>query len=255
MTAFCVRFLLVSIFLSFLSFFLPDVSQAWFDETHIAVAKAAGYRKCYNAAGPDIAKAKLRDDKIKDEIIPNYEKQNHYFENHANKEVTAAMVLEQRRSYDAPGDSEGHLYGAIAESLKRYRDRPGYAEDLFAYAVHYIGDLSQPFHNTSDASPDKSLHKMNDGIVEDEVLENVGRIKEHIYDISLPLQSFDDGLAREIARIANISRDLAGRVRLRKDGKMTKEEAYMQLGHSASLLRAVVKVLNKDNLGPCPVCK
>jgi hypothetical protein len=91
--------------------------------------------------------------------------------------------------------------------------------------------------------------------VEDEVLENIGRIKEHMYDIALSPQSFDDGLAREIARVANLSRDLAGRVRQRKDGKMTKEEAYTQLGHSASLLRAVLNVLDKDNLGPCPICK
>jgi hypothetical protein len=252
MTASCIRILLY--FIS-LSFFLPAASRAWFDETHIAVAKASGYRKCYNAAGPDIAKAKLRDDKIKYEKIPDYEEQNHYFENHANKEVTAAMVLEQRRNYDTPGDREGHLYGAIVESLKRYRDGVGYREDLIAFSVHYIGDLSQPFHNAIDASPGKSLHRTNDGVVEDEVLENIGRIKEHMYDIALSPQSFDDGLAREIARVANLSRDLAGRVRQRKDGKMTKEEAYTQLGHSASLLRAVLNVLDKDNLGPCPICK
>jgi hypothetical protein len=247
MVTLCIRILLFSISLSF---FLPGVSRAWFDETHIAVAKAAGYRKCYNAAGPDIAKAKLGADKI-----PDHEGRNHYFDNRDNKEVTAAMVLAQRRNYDAPGDSEGHLYGAIVESLKRYRDRPGYAEDLFAYAVHYIGDLSQPFHNAIDGSADKVLHRANDGVVEEEVLENIGRIREHMYDIDLSPQSFDDGLAREIARIANISRDLAGRVRLRKDGKMTKEEAYTQLGHSASLLRAVLNVLDKNNIGPCPICK
>lgn len=36
---------------------------------------------------------------------------------------------------------------------------------------------------------------------------------------------------------------------------MTKEEAYVQLGHSVSLLRAVLNILDKDNIGPCPVCK
>ena len=35
---------------------------------------------------------------------------------------------------------------------------------------------------------------------------------------------------------------------------MTPEEAYTQLGHSASLLQAVLMVLDKDNIGLCPVC-
>jgi len=40
----------------FLSF--PNISLAWHDETHLAIAKAAGYQKWYNTAGPDIAKVK-----------------------------------------------------------------------------------------------------------------------------------------------------------------------------------------------------
>ncbi len=68
-------------------------------------------------------------------------------------------------------------------------------------------------------------------------------------------QNFENSLAGEIARIANISRTLAFKVRQRKDQVMTKEEAYTQLGHSASLLRAVLDVLDRDNVGPCPVCK
>ena len=41
----------------------------WFDETHLAVAKAAGYHKWYNVVGPDIAKIKAGD----------VEKYNHFF--------------------------------------------------------------------------------------------------------------------------------------------------------------------------------
>ena len=36
----------------------PGTLSAWFDETHIAVAKAAGYQKWYNAAGADMIKLK-----------------------------------------------------------------------------------------------------------------------------------------------------------------------------------------------------
>ncbi len=34
-------------------------SDAWFDETHLAIAKAAGYAKWFNAAGPDMIKEKM----------------------------------------------------------------------------------------------------------------------------------------------------------------------------------------------------
>ena len=36
--------------------FLPAISHAWFDETHLAIPKAAGYSKWYNAAAADVAK-------------------------------------------------------------------------------------------------------------------------------------------------------------------------------------------------------
>jgi hypothetical protein len=39
----------------------PSSSSAWFDETHLAIAKVAGYQKWFNAAGPDVAKIKMGD--------------------------------------------------------------------------------------------------------------------------------------------------------------------------------------------------
>lgn len=228
-------------------------SWAWFDETHIAVAQAAGYRKCYDAAAPDIAKVNLRYTAAKDAGVKNIEEDNHYFDNVGNREVTAAMVLAQAGKYNTTGDVEGHLYGAIIAALRDYRKQreTGYAEEFMVFAAHYIGDLSQPFHNTAG---DKAVHIANDGVVEAGVLGNVRKIRDHMYEITLTRTNFEDDLAREIARIANISRALASRVILRTDRVMTREEAYAQLGHSASLLRAVLNVLDGDNIGPCPVC-
>ena len=31
----------------------PSFSNAWYDETHVAMAKAAGYSKWFNSAGPE----------------------------------------------------------------------------------------------------------------------------------------------------------------------------------------------------------
>jgi hypothetical protein len=36
-------------------------SHAWFDETHLAVAKVTGYHKWFNSAGTDVARIKLGD--------------------------------------------------------------------------------------------------------------------------------------------------------------------------------------------------
>jgi len=60
-----------------------------------------------------------------------------------------------------------------------------------------------------------------------------------MYPINLKPNNFEKDLANEIARIANDARGL-GR-KLRKENRdMTKEEAYRQLGHSASLLKAIL---------------
>jgi len=65
-----------------------------------------------------------------------------------------------------------------------------------------------------------------------------------MYAIKLNRDDFEADLAREIARIANISRKLGYKLRAEKRS-MTKEEAYEQLGHSASLLKAVLRHHNQ----------
>ncbi|MGW8272555.1 MAG: hypothetical protein ACWGN7_04105, partial [Thermodesulfovibrionales bacterium] len=45
--------LLLMIALSLAVFLPAEEAYAWHDETHLAVAKAAGYFKWYNAAGAD----------------------------------------------------------------------------------------------------------------------------------------------------------------------------------------------------------
>ncbi|MGA2732840.1 MAG: hypothetical protein ABSG35_09625 [Syntrophobacteraceae bacterium] len=209
----------------FLSF--PNISLAWHDETHLAIAKAAGYQKWYNAAGADIAKIKAGDK----------EGYNHYSNNPPDTLVTPKMVLDQVNRYNDPTDEDGHLYGAIIASLRDYRSAKAegkYAEYHMAYCAHYVGDLSMPLHNTLFNEFNRQHHAAMDGIVEDEVLNHLERIK--IYPIQI---KSEDDLVREIARIANLSMKLG--YRLEAENRMlTKEEAYIQLGHSASLLKAIL---------------
>jgi hypothetical protein len=171
------------------------------NETHLAIAKAAGYNKWDSSAGAEITKMKAGD----------VEQYNHYFNNKDNVEVTPEMVLDQVKRYNNPNDNEGHLYGAIIASLREYIEatRTGkYAEHYLAFCAHYIGDLSQPLHNIQYDDFNKAHHVINDGIVEAEVSENIPKIKRNIYPIILRPENFKEDLAKEIARIANISRQL-----------------------------------------------
>lgn len=209
---------------------------AWHDKTHLTVAKVAGLASWYNAAGPDLAKIKAG----------NIESYNHYFNNNAEAEVTAQMVLDQIERYNLRNkllDFEGHLYGAIIASLRAYEkdSREGkYAKYHLAYCVHYMADLSQPLHNIPYDVFNQTFHNQSDGIVEETILNEPQQIIRHMYDIPLSTDHFEADLAREIARIANLSRKLGYKLRA-ENRALTKEEAYVQLAHSASLFKAVLR--------------
>lgn len=206
--------------------FIPSNSTAWHDETHIAIAKVAGYYKWYNAAGADIAKVKAG----------KIEGHNHYRNNPPGTVVTPEMVLAQAEKYNQI-EEDGHLYGAIIASFKdyiAYRKIGKLGDNHFAYCIHYIGDLSQPLHNTLYNRFNREHHKTIDGIINDEVLDNLQKII--LYPIKI---ESEEDLAREIARIANISIDLGYKIQ-KEDRLLSKGEAYTQIGHSASLLRAIL---------------
>ena len=205
----------------------PSTSSAWFDETHLAIAKVAGYPKWFNAAGPDVAKLKMGDK----------EGHNHFVNNPRGTVVTPEMVLAQVERYNQK-DPVGHLYGAIVASVRDYieaKKRGRYAEYHLAYCAHYIGDLSQPLHSILYSDYNKRNHTKTDGVINDGILDNLEAIK--VYDIEIKTE---EDLAKEIARIANLSMALG--YKLEDEGRMlSREEAYQQISHSASLFRAVLR--------------
>jgi len=216
---------------------LPEPSRAWFDQTHLAVARAAGYQHWYNAAAADVAKIKAGP----------IEDKNHFYNNDRNAEVTAKTVLGQAGRYNNPKDDEGHLYGAIVSSLREFRKARAagqYAEYHMAFAAHYIGDLSQPLHNIPHDKFNKTHHAINDGIVDRNVLDRIGEIQKNMPDVTIRKDHFEADLAEVIAEIANRSHRLG--LKLRAENRdMTEEEAYAQQGLSASLLKAVLKSLGE----------
>jgi hypothetical protein len=218
-----------------LAFFLvavsPKASRAWHDETHIAIAKVAGYHKWYNVNGADMAKIKAG----------GIEAHNHHVSNLSNTVVTPEVVLAQVEKYNRI-DSKGHLYGAIVASMRDYiqqRKKGKYGEYHLAFCAHYVGDLSQPLHNLPYDDFNRTYHKRIDGIINHEVLGNVHKIK--IYPITIHSER---ELAKEIARIANLSTKLGYKIEEEKR-PLTKGEAYTQISHSASLFKAILKYVGK----------
>ena len=199
---------------------------AWNDETHLAIAKAAGYAKWYNAAGADMAKVKAGP----------LEQHNHYTNNPAGATVTAADVLAQVPRYDTV-DAGGHLYGSVLAEVRAYRAeraRGKYGEYHLAFAAHYLGDLSMPLHNTEYNAFNRKNHAAVDAIVDAVALGHVERIRIDPVEIRS-----EDDLASQVARLASLSQAL-GR-RLEAEGRLpTPQEAYEQLGRSASILRGVL---------------
>jgi hypothetical protein len=219
------RFVSLYFFLAAAIFSLhtADIANAWNDETHISVAKAAGYRKWFNATGADMSKLKT-----------NIENGNHYVNNPLDTVVTPEMVMQQVERYNQVEET-GHLYGAIIGAFRDYiKDKAlgKYGEYHMGFCAHYVGDLSQPLHNISYDEFNMEYHRPIDGVINDEVLDNLSKIT--LYPITVKSEA---DLAREIARIANLAIALA--TRLEAENRMiTKQEAYRQISHSASLLRA-----------------
>jgi hypothetical protein len=212
-------------------------AHGWYDKTHISIAQAAGYDRWFNAVGADIAKIKAG----------NIEACNHFFNNSENREITPQQVFSQVARYNDPRDSEGHLYGAIIAALREYKKSTlvkKYAEYHIAYCAHYVGDLSQPLHNMDNDEFNQRFHHIDDGIVDEEVMKHIDRITENMHVIVLRPEKFEEDLAREISQLANTARYLGLRLK-REKRPITKDEAYRQQGHSASLLRAILVYLGK----------
>jgi len=209
----------------------PKRALAWHDETHLAIAKVAGYSKWYSAIGADMAKLKAGD-------IENH---NHYVNNPPGTIITAEMVIAQTGKYNQV-DEKGHLYGAIIVSVRDYiRDkRKGkYGEYHLGFCAHYIADLSQPLHNTLYSSFNQKHHVKLDGIINEEVLNNLQRIE--LYPLVIDSETT---LAKEVARIANLSLKLGYQIEA-EDRLLTKEEAYKQISHSASLLKGILEYVRR----------
>jgi hypothetical protein len=211
----------------------PSPSNAWNDETHLAVAKAAGYYKWYLAAGADMMKIKAG----------KIESGNHFFNNVPGSVVTPALIEHQIDRYNRE-DPDGHLYGAIVHSVRDFgemKSRGKYAEYHLAFCAHYLGDLTMPLHNMPLSEFSKKYHKEMEQFVNEEGLDTLAE-KIRIYPVKIDSET---ALMKEIARIANISLQLGYRLQT-ENRLITRAEAYEQLGHGASLFKGILEYLKRS---------
>lgn len=76
-------------------------------------------------------------------------------------------------------------------------------------------------------------------MINEGILDNLEAIK--VYDLEV---NSEEGLAKEIARIANLSMVLG--YKLEDEGRLlSREEAYQQISHSASLFRSVLRYVEE----------
>lgn len=98
-----------------------------------------------------------------------------------------------------------------------------------------------PLHNIENTPFNQKYHKDVDGIINDEILNNLEKIK--IYPIWI---DSEEALAKEVARIANMAITLG--YKLEDENRvLTKEEAYEQIGHSASLFKGILEYVKGAN--------
>lgn len=207
---------------------------SWHDRTHIAVGLLAGYEMAYNLASPDVAKLKAG----------SVEGFNHYSNNVGKSLINKEIVEEQISRYNKTDtqDESGHLYGAIIGAIRAYQDdfKSGkYSEYNLAYLGHYLGDLSNPLHNTEYDEFNKRNHKDNDAIVESEIFSYLQYIP--VYEVKIESES---DIIEKICQVANNSIKLGNKMRS-ENRNMTKQEAYNQISQSASLFKGILKYLGK----------
>jgi hypothetical protein len=202
-------------------------AAAWFDATHQAIVEASDlpYSPCL-ALAADVVASKHP-----------IEKYNHY-SNCPDAFITAAQVLQEAARYDTV-DPPGHLYGAVLAAFHRLRAttkasrRPDYD---FAFLAHYVGDLSQPLHNSPHDAFNRAHHLRLDGAV-DTLPALASQIRSRAP--YLEIQS-DNEAVEAIVQVANAAR-LADR-QLRLTG-LSEEDILSLLGQSTSLLQALFKFI------------
>lgn len=207
------------IFLVLLALFINTTAYAWKGDVHRFIADKSGF-KDIDASCPD------RSDKGKFS--------NHYYNADKDEVISSNFIKKQESNYDT-GAQKGALYGAILGSYKAVVDAEPIEKSCkpIEYFVHYMGDLSAPFHNILRDQWTKDNHGRNDkadlGMIDDDDLATV------------KLSNCSEDLLSKIADIANESCRIGYQQFDEKIPDVSDADKKAQIIKSINLLRGVKK--------------
>lgn len=240
-------FIIPAVAVSFASFTAAPTAQAWTDQTHMAIERAAGLMSYQNACSPDVAKTIAAMNKIK-----KNDGQGHFYD--ASKPPTRKDVEEQLEMIGQSRDEcpDGYILGGIINSVRKSKawTEMGRFDD-YNYAIlgHYCGDLSQPLHMSVYDDFNRKHHlnidqTLNHGDVKWDV-DGVPMItKEMTVDDSVRFNS-EDEIIDYMLQIANESYDLGQKLR-KEDRELTHDEAIARVNRSATFFRALMRYCGKN---------
>lgn len=226
--------------------FAPTQTEAWTDQTHMAIERAAGLMSYQNACSPDVAKTIMNVNKIR-----KNDGQAHFYD--AAKAPTRADVDAQLQMLGMQRDEcpDGYILGAIVNSVRKskaWTEQGKFDDYNYAMLGHYIGDLVQPLHMSVYDDFNRKNHLAIDHILNhNEVkwdVDGVPLIAAEIkVDDSLRFKD-EEELINHMVKLANESYDLGQK--LRKENRLiTHDEAISRVSKAATFFRACMRYCGK----------
>lgn len=239
----CFTALLLTLYL------LPSAGAfAWTDQAHMAMGKAAGFRRFQNCAGIDIARTVAAINGL-----PQTDEQAHFFNAPADYEITADDAYAQLQDIGKSREEcpEGYLLGAILHTVRLCKEKTesgAFDDEYYAVLLHYITDLSQPFHMTVYDDFNRDFHFACDDILSDTkakypVFASVRLAKKLKVNNKLRFET-EEELLEAVIELARQTQELANIMRS-EQRNITRKEALLQISRAASLGKAAMRYCGK----------
>lgn len=226
--------------------FSPAPAEAWTDQTHMAIERAAGLMSYQNAPSPDVSKTVSAINKLK-----KNDGQGHFFD--ASKPPTRKDVEEQLEMIGQGRDDspDGWILGGIINATRKakaWTEQGKFDDYNYAILGHYCGDLSMPLHMSVYDDFNRKHHlNIDQTLNHSEVKWDVDGVplitKEMTVDDSLRFNN-EDEIIDHMLMIANESFELAQKLR-KENRELTHDEAIQRVNRSATFFRALMRYCGK----------
>ena len=227
--------------------FMPPQAEAWTDQTHMAIERAAGLSSYQNACAPDVSKTVSAINRLK-----KNDGQAHFFDASkppTREDVTAQLEMIGMSRDDCP---DGYILGAIINATRKAKAWTEMGKfDDYNYAIlgHYCGGLSMPLHMSVYDDFNRKHHlNIDQTLTRKDVKWDVDAVplitKEMTVDDSVRFHN-EDEIIDYMLQIANASYDLAQTIR-KENREITHDEAIQRVNRSATFFRALMRYCGKN---------